>query len=50
MTTKQIKDKFKRTVKYWRVSYQQANGRDRLSLYMFALLMLIYAWWVMMVF
>jgi hypothetical protein len=45
---KRIKEKFKRTVKYWRISYQQANGRDRLSMRMFALLMLAYAWWVIM--
>jgi hypothetical protein len=47
---KQLNEKFKRTVKYWRVSYQQASERERLSLYMFALLLLIYAWWAMMVF
>ncbi|HSJ87498.1 MAG TPA: hypothetical protein VK909_09845 [Anaerolineales bacterium] len=47
---KRINEKFKRTVKYWRVSYQQASDRERLSLYMFALLMLIYAWWAMIVF
>jgi hypothetical protein len=47
---KQIKEKFKRTVKYWRITYQQANGRDRLSMGMFALLMLAYAWWAMLAF
>ncbi len=47
---KRINEKFKRTVKYWRVSYQQASERERLSLYMFALLLLIYTWWAMMVF
>ena len=44
---KRIEDKFKRTLKYLRVSYQQAGGRERLNLYMFAMLMLIYVWWVM---
>ena len=47
---KRINEKVKRTVKYLRVSYQQANDRDRLSLYMFALIMLIYTWWAMIVF
>ena len=47
---KQIKEKFKRKVKYWRVSYMQASGRDRLSIGLFALLMLAYAWWVIVVF
>jgi hypothetical protein len=47
---KRPKDKFKRLVKYWRVSYQQASEKDRLSLWMFALVILIYAWWAMMVF
>jgi hypothetical protein len=47
---KQIKEKFKRTVKYWRVSYQQANGRERLLLGSLALMALAYAWWAMLVF
>jgi len=47
---KQIKDKFKRTVKYWSISYKQASGRDRFSMGMFALLMLVYWWWVTLVF
>ncbi len=46
---KRIEDKLKRKVKYWRVSYQQANGRERLSLGMFALLMLVYTWWVFLI-
>jgi hypothetical protein len=37
-------------VKYLRVSYQQASEKERLSLWMFALIMLIYTWWAMMVF
>lgn len=44
---KQIEEKFKRTLKYLRVSYQQSRGRERMNLYMFAMLMLIYVWWVM---
>jgi hypothetical protein len=47
---KQIKDKFKRRVKYLRVSYQQASGRERLSLGMFLLVMATYAWWAMLTF
>lgn len=46
---KRIEEKFKRTLKYLRVSFQQTRGRDRLHLYLFALMMLIYTWWVMMV-
>ncbi|HSL29125.1 MAG TPA: hypothetical protein VK900_08000 [Anaerolineales bacterium] len=46
---KQIEDKLKRKVKYWRVSYQQASGRERLSIGMFALLMLVYTWWVFLI-
>jgi hypothetical protein len=47
---KRTKEKFRRIVKYWRVSYNQANGQDRLSIGMFALLMLVYAWWAIVVF
>jgi len=50
ITMKQLKEKFKRKVKYWRVSYMQTSGRDRLNLYMFALMMLAYAWWVLLSF
>ena len=46
---KQITEKFKRKVKYLRVSYMQANKRDRLNLGLFALLLLAYAWWVSLV-
>ncbi|HET9590381.1 MAG TPA: hypothetical protein VFO91_16460 [Anaerolineales bacterium] len=49
MKMKRIKEKFKRTVKYWRVSYMQASGRDRLSLGMFAFFMLAYTWWLILV-
>ena len=47
---KRIEEKLKRKFKYLRVSYQQASGRDRLFMGMFGLLMLVYAWWVVMVF
>jgi hypothetical protein len=47
---KLIKEKLKRRMKYLRVSYQQTRGRERLNLYMFALLLVVYAWWVMMTF
>ena len=46
---KPIKEKLKRIVKYWSISYQQTRERDRLSMAMFALLMLVYAWWVILV-
>jgi hypothetical protein len=46
---KRIEEKLKRKVKYWRVSYLQASGRDRLSLGMFTMVMLIYTWWVILV-
>ncbi|HEX9386536.1 MAG TPA: hypothetical protein VF918_09475 [Anaerolineales bacterium] len=47
---KQIEEKFKRTVKYWRISFKQASGRDRLSIYLFASLLLAYVWWVTLAF
>jgi len=46
---KQIEEKFKRTVKYWRISYKQASGRDRLYIGLFSLLVLVYAWWITVV-
>jgi hypothetical protein len=46
---KRIKEKLNRTLKYWRVSYRQASGKDRLFIGMCALVMLVYAWWVMLV-
>ncbi len=45
---KQIKEKFKRTVKYWRISYQQANGEDRFFIGVL-LMILAYAWWMIVV-
>lgn len=47
---KQIEEKLKRKVKYWRVSYMQASNRDRLLLGAFMLIFLTYAWWMMLVF
>jgi hypothetical protein len=47
---KRIEEKFKRTMKYWRISYRQASGRDRLSLCLFASLVLAYVWWVTLAF
>ena len=42
---KRLEEKLKRTMKYWRVSYFQASGRDRLSLGMFMVLIFVYMWW-----
>ena len=42
---KQIEETFKRKMKYWRVGYRQASGRDRLVLGFYAFSVLIYAWW-----
>ena len=46
---KRPKEKFRRIVKYLRVSYQQASGRERLSVGMFVLMMLTYLWWAILV-
>jgi len=47
---KRTKEKFKRIVKYWRVTYSQASGQDRLVLGMLALMVLVYTWWSTVVF
>jgi hypothetical protein len=47
---KPIKEKLRRTVKYRPISYEQTSGPDRLSLGMFALMMLGYPWWAILVF
>jgi hypothetical protein len=47
---RQIKQKYERIVKYWRISYQQSSGRDRLLLGGFTLMMLAYFWWSMLPF
>lgn len=45
---KQVEEKFKRKVKYWRVSYQQTNGRERLFLALYGVIFLIYTWWYLL--
>ena len=47
---KQLKEKSKRLVKYWRVTYQQASDRERLFGGMFLMMLLTYVWWAMIVF
>jgi len=46
---KRIEEKLKRKVKYWRISFLQASGRDRMSLGMFIILILVYMWWVSLI-
>jgi hypothetical protein len=46
---KRIKEKFRRMVKYLRVSYQQASLDQRMLMGMGALVMVVYAWWVVLV-
>lgn len=46
---KRIEEKLKRKVKYWRISYMQASGRERLSIGLYSLLILIYLWWYLLV-
>jgi len=46
---KQIEEKLKRKMKYLRISYKQASGRDRLSLGLYSVLILIYVWWYFLV-
>jgi hypothetical protein len=45
---KQIRQKYARIVKYWRISYRQSSDRDRLVVGVFALLMLTYFWWAIL--
>jgi hypothetical protein len=47
---KRLKDKSKRLVKYWFVSYKQASGSERLQVGMFLMMMLVYIWWAMLSF
>ena len=47
---KRIEEKLKRKVKYWRITYQQAGGQDRFFIGLFALMLLIYVWWVTLTF
>ena len=46
---KQIEEKFKRKVKYWRISYKQASGLDRLYMGLYSVLILVYLWWYFLV-
>ncbi len=45
---KRIKEKVKRTVKYWRVSYEQSSARERLLVGAFTLIVLAYVWWAIL--
>ena len=47
---KRIKEKSKRIIKYWRITYQQASENDRLIVGLFFMVMLAYIWWAMLVF
>ena len=47
---KRIEEKFKRKMKYWRVSYMQASGRDRMLLGLYSLMILIFAWWLLLLY
>ena len=46
---KPIKEKLKRIVKYWSISYQQTQQRDRVFMAMFAVVMIVYTWWAFLV-
>lgn len=46
---KPMKEKLRRIIKYWSISYQQTRERDRLHIGMFAVVMIIYTWWVILV-
>ncbi|MFT3894926.1 MAG: hypothetical protein QM730_25130 [Anaerolineales bacterium] len=48
-SVKRINDKVRRTFKYMRVRYQQANDRERLYLYLFVFMVLTYTWWLVVV-
>jgi hypothetical protein len=47
---KRLKDKSKRLVKYWFVSYKQASDNQRLQVGLFLMMMLVYSWWAMLSF
>jgi hypothetical protein len=47
---KRITEKLKRIMKYCRVRYKQSDKQHRLLMGMFALVILVYAWWVIVVF
>lgn len=46
---KQIQEKSRRIVKYWRVRYRQASGKERMFVGLYVLSMLAYVWWAMLV-
>ncbi len=45
---KRIKEKSKRILKYWRISYQQASERERLFMGVYTLMVLAYVWWAIL--
>ena len=45
---KRIKEKSKRILKYWRISYKQASDRDRLFMGVYTLMVLTYVWWAIL--
>jgi len=47
---RQLKDKSKRLIKYWRVRYRQASGNERVFAGMFVMMLLVYTWWTILVF
>jgi len=47
---KRIKEKYERIVKYWRISYKQASGQDRLVMGVFTFMALTYMWWAILAF
>ena len=46
---KPLKEKLRRIVKYWCITYQQSQQKDRLSLAMFAVVMIVYTWWAFLI-
>lgn len=47
---KRMKEKYKRIVKYWRISYKQSSDQDRLFIGVFTFMMLTYMWWAILAF
>ena len=47
---KQIEEKLKRKVKYWRIGFKQASERERLYLGLYGVLILVYTWWYILTF
>ena len=46
---KRTTEKLKRIMKYYRVSYKQSDKQHRLFMGMFALVVLVYTWWAILV-